>query len=1025
MDPQGGTFLVGQPISLTVVANSSAPVSYQWRRNDADLGGSNAASLRFPAARPELAGNYRVVVSSEFGAVTSAVANVTIQVQPPANDLFANAAILSGNPVAAAAFNFGAGAEAGEPAHAGTPAARSLWWKWTSAESGLATADTQGSEGDTRLGIYVGENVGQLTPVGADDNGGPAGSARVQFNATAGTAYFFALDAVGGGEGAVALRLALNPSPLVSLTAPAGGARFRLPTNLVLVASASDDDGVTGVEFLADGRSLGTLNQRPFSLTWSNPPAGPHSLLARATDGRGLAADSPAVAITVEAPDEGPPVWSLSVGHITVSESDPSVTLVVRKTGSKAASVTLTTVPAGAEPGRDFTLVTRTVSLEGEQREQGIVIPLLNDFVPEDTRTIRVELGFPSAGSQLGEPAFTLVDITDVDGLLANSSFLDFRPSETRPVVLGQMQILLGPADAGGQWRLPWESVWHNGGESLGNLDPGEYPVEFRPVANFVEPEPTTNSVVGGVLLVRSHAYEPSANRPSGALSVRLAPLDRLPTGGAAPGWRLRGEATFRESDSILRSLPTGRHILEFKPVTGWTVPPAREVVIQAGLETALTALYLQAGSPPAGVQMPEPLRNYLTIRNGLTATPRAPYAMAGQLRTPAGFGSGIAVRKQVVLTAAHVLWDEATLDFVGEIEWFHERHAGEYDPRPFRAAGFYVSGQYATERRKERLEQGLAAGISGEGSRQWDVAAVYFNEPIARGGQSGYLLSDLDANEWIISGSQKTLMGYPLTGGADDGRMHDLRGDNYGFTRDAGRVYGSAEFLSSAGNSGGPFCVAFTRPGDFVPIYFPAGVYLGTVGGRSIVRAIDSDVASLINRAASSAALGTNFLGGGVPLPPDRGFNPFALGGLLVRVTGSAEGGWRLAGDPTKPFNTGGTRLALPPKAYVLEFRPVAGLPTPANVEVTVFDRQDSVLDIRYGAVPPAERATLQAVTLGEDGRLRFDLTGTIGASYVIETSTELNAWTPVATNGVPSRFEVRVEGGRGGAFYRAVLAR
>jgi hypothetical protein len=39
-----------------------------------------------------------------------------------------------------------------------------------------------------------------------------------------------------------------------------------------------------------------------------------------------------------------------------------------------------------------------------------------------------------------------------------------------------------------------------------------------------------------------------------------------------------------------------------------------------------------------------------------------------------------------------------------------------------------------------------------------------------------------------------------------------------------------------------------------------------------------------------------------------------------------------------------------------------------------------------------------------------------------VIETSPDLQAWTPTATNGVPSSFEVLVSGTGTGAFYRAV---
>ena len=46
------------------------------------------------------------------------------------NDNFANAIFLSGL-TNVTATNIGATAEPGEPAHAGEPASKSLWWRWT------------------------------------------------------------------------------------------------------------------------------------------------------------------------------------------------------------------------------------------------------------------------------------------------------------------------------------------------------------------------------------------------------------------------------------------------------------------------------------------------------------------------------------------------------------------------------------------------------------------------------------------------------------------------------------------------------------------------------------------------------------------------------------------------------------------------------------------------------------------------------------------------------------------------------
>src|SRR5438045_5597412 len=68
-------------------------------------------------------------------------------------------------------------------------------------------------------------------------------------------------------------------------------------------------------------------------------------------------------------------------------------------------------------------------------------------------------------------------------------------------------------------------------------------------------------------------------------------------------------------------------------------------------------------------------------------------------------------------------------------------------------------------------------------------------------------------------------------------------------------------------GMSGGPVCVqSFTSLGT--NFFIPAGVYLGEGdSSQSIVRAINVDVADLINRAEDSGKVGTNHNGGGVVL--------------------------------------------------------------------------------------------------------------------------------------------------------------
>src|SRR5207247_2294799 len=79
--------------------------------------------------------------------------------------------------------------------------------------------------------------------------------------------------------------------------------------------------------------------------------------------------------------------------------------------------------------------------------------------------------------------------------------------------------------------------------------------------------------------------------------------------------------------------------------------------------------------------------------------TSKSPYCFAGQFQSDAGFGSGTVVEERVVLTAAHVVFDDATLTYTTGLQWRFERERGTVDPAPLAPRGSYVFGGYATRR--------------------------------------------------------------------------------------------------------------------------------------------------------------------------------------------------------------------------------------------------------------------------------------------------------------------------------------
>jgi lysophospholipase L1-like esterase len=105
----------------------------------------------------------------------------------------------------------------------------------------------------------------------------------------------------------------VNQPPIASLTSPANGATFTAPATLTLQATANDADGtVTRVEFYAGATKLGEAATAPYTLVWTNPPPGLHTLTARAIDDANNAGLSAAVSIAIEA--AGAPVKVMPLG---------------------------------------------------------------------------------------------------------------------------------------------------------------------------------------------------------------------------------------------------------------------------------------------------------------------------------------------------------------------------------------------------------------------------------------------------------------------------------------------------------------------------------------------------------------------------------------------------------------------------------------------------------------------------------------------------------------------------------------
>jgi autotransporter-associated beta strand protein len=95
--PAALTLTAGMDAAIRVVATGSAPITYQWRKNGANIPSATAASLALLAAQPMDSGSYDVVISNPVGSVTSTQALLTVCTPLSISSEPSGASVLAGN----------------------------------------------------------------------------------------------------------------------------------------------------------------------------------------------------------------------------------------------------------------------------------------------------------------------------------------------------------------------------------------------------------------------------------------------------------------------------------------------------------------------------------------------------------------------------------------------------------------------------------------------------------------------------------------------------------------------------------------------------------------------------------------------------------------------------------------------------------------------------------------------------------------------------------------------------------------
>jgi hypothetical protein len=176
--------------------------------------------------------------------------------RPPADD-FASALVLA-DAVGARFFSAGdargtlhrATDEPGEPTHAGNPAGRSIWLRWTAPMTGPVRFETTANT-STRVAAYTGTSVGALTPVASTAT--TQGNQTLEFAATAGVTYSLAVEGWQGAGGQLdTIRWSADTMAPVGTVRLAGGATSTTSPRIELEVPASDGQSRVTTVFVSN-----------------------------------------------------------------------------------------------------------------------------------------------------------------------------------------------------------------------------------------------------------------------------------------------------------------------------------------------------------------------------------------------------------------------------------------------------------------------------------------------------------------------------------------------------------------------------------------------------------------------------------------------------------------------------------------------------------------------------------------------------------------------------------------------------
>ncbi len=233
--------------------------------------------------------------------------------------------------------------------------------------------------------------------------------------------------------------------PTVSVTSPASGAT--VSGTVTVTASATDNVGVTAVQFYLDGVALGARDTSgPYTVSWNTTTAanGTHTLTAQAWDAAGNTATSASVTATVSnaPPDTTPPTVSVTgpAGGATVSGTATVTASATDNVGVTAVQFYLDGVALGAKDtsapytvswdttkaaNGTHTLTAQAWDAAGNTATSASVTVSVSNAAPSDTTPPTVSVTNPTGGSTVSGSVSVGANASDNVGVAAVQFYLD------------------------------------------------------------------------------------------------------------------------------------------------------------------------------------------------------------------------------------------------------------------------------------------------------------------------------------------------------------------------------------------------------------------------------------------------------------------------------------------------------------------------------------------------------------------------------------------------------------------------